>query len=220
MTASYRIIDGAEIPLEYLKNAYVLDEASFTGEDCVPVEQCLAWHSVNNEIYTVAVDNETDEILSCMNMMPVTPEYYEKIKNGELKDCELPVEAVVKFDKMGSFDLYFSAIAIKPGVKNRAVLRSMIDAMGKKLLKLASKGILCRRMVADAVSGKGQGMCEMFGMKRIGESPDGSAIFEISMLPPDFRPLTKSMKELYTVYKSFAEAIMMEKMIKGRMNHE
>ena len=60
----------------------------------------------------------------------------------------------------------------------------------------------------------------MYGMKNIGKSPDGSLIYEVSMLPPEFRPVTKKHRELYTIYKSFAEAILMEKMIKGRMKYE
>lgn len=220
MTASYRIIDGAEVPPEYLKSVCETAKSCFTEKDCLPEEQCLAWHFANNEIFTVAVNNETNGILFCMGMIPVALEYYEKIKKGELEGKVLPAEAIVKYDKMGSIDLYLSAIAVSPVIKNKAVLRSMIDAAGKKLLAFASKGILCRRVVTVAQSKEAEKLYERLKMKKIGEAPDGAAIFEISMLPPDFRPLTKSMKELYSVYKSFAEAIMMEKMIKGRMRHE
>ena len=52
---------------------------------------------------------------------------------------------------------------------------------------------------ADAVSGKGAKFCELFGMERRKDSDHGSGICKVSLLPPEFRPVSRAARELYKV---------------------
>lgn len=58
-----------------------------------------------------------------------------------------------------------------------------------------------RRMVADAVTKNGEKFCKLFGMNKVKGSNHESALYEITMIPPKFRVLSKMSKQLHDYYQ-------------------
>ncbi len=57
-------------------------------------------------------------------------------------------------------------------------------------------------MIADAVTKNGEKFCRLFGMEKIKGSDHDSTLYEIAMIPPQFRILSKKTKILYDYYQN------------------
>ena len=55
--------------------------------------------------------------------------------------------------------------------------------------------------IADAVTKNGEKFCKLFGMTKIKNSSHDSSLYEITMIPPKFRILSKKSKLLYDYYQ-------------------
>ena len=56
-------------------------------------------------------------------------------------------------------------------------------------------------MIADAVTKNGEKFCRLFGMTKLKGSNHESSLYEITMIPPKFRILSKKSKQLYDYYQ-------------------
>ena len=77
-----------EVTIADIRQAIQLD--SITYDDIYHVDSniCEQWFKVNPDIYVMAKDIKTKEVVAYVNISPVTDECYEQIKNGE-KFCKL-----------------------------------------------------------------------------------------------------------------------------------
>ncbi|MEG1642415.1 MAG: hypothetical protein RR272_04805 [Synergistaceae bacterium] len=190
----YKILSGSAIPKEYIEKSHELDEILYESEDTSPVEKCLNWYA--------------EEVIACINIMPLTEKYYTKIRNGEYKDTYLPTEAILKYDKIGYYDLYVSSVAINPKNNDVLLLRELIDFVAGRLIEFSERGILCRRIMAEAVSKKGMRLCEIMGMEEVKNLNNISNTYEAKLMPPKFKTPTEKVKELYRIYKIISEVFI------------
>lgn len=203
----YAIVEGAEVTISDIDEARKLDQLVYEEEYFVSLQQCIDWNKRNNRIYTMIRDVSSGNIIAYVNISPVTDEYYEKICSGEFIDTYLPPEAIVDYGFPDLYSLYFSSIVVHPDYQNTAVFLQLFNAITRKFLALGKEEILVKRMVADAVSTKGEKFCELFGMKKRKDSSHGSEIFEVQMLPPQFRISSKPTKELHEYYQQKAQEL-------------
>ena len=196
----YKVIEGPSVTKEDIIQALNLDKIVYPDEYIVSIEQCLAWNDMNNHIYTMIKDGSTNNIIAYVNISPVTEEYYEKIRSGEFIDTLLPAEAIVSYDFPSTYCIYFSSIVIHPDYQNTAVFKILFDAIVNKIIKLGEQEIIFEKMVADAVSDKGTKFCKMFGMKKVRSSRHDSSIYEVQLIPPEFKISSRATRELYEFY--------------------
>jgi hypothetical protein len=157
--------------------------------------------AVNPDIYVLAKDNQTDRFIAYANLTPVTDECYERIKKGDFIDTGITPDMVLSYDMPFPYSLYFSSIVIHPDYQNTEVFMEIFNAIVDKFITLGEHEVFIRRMVADAVTKNGEKFCRLFGMTKIKESDHGSSLYEITMIPPKFRVLSKKSKLLYDYYQ-------------------
>lgn len=197
------IVEGKDVTPEDIAQASYLDTLVYDKVFCAPVDVCLQWNAVNNRIYTMARDTETGKIVAYVNLSPVTDSYYEKIKSGTFLDVYLPPEAIASYDMPSCmYNLYFSSIVIHPDYQNTGVFLPLFNAIVNKFIALGDSGIFIHRMIADAVSERGRQFCRLFGMKNVKTSEHNSTIYEISLLPPQFKVSSRPTKELFDFYRT------------------
>ncbi len=196
----YTIIEGEAVEWQDIAEALELDKLVYDEEYYVSLEQCMEWYERNNKIYTMIRDNHSGKIIAYVNISPVTEEYYEKIKSGTFIDTYLPADAIVSYDLPDIYDVYFSSIVVHPDYQNSIIFQKLFMAITEKFNKLGKEEILVKRMVADAVSDKGVKFCKLFGMKQVVNSSHESKIYEVTMLPPEFRISSTPTKELFDYY--------------------
>ena len=200
----YIVVDGRNVTVDDIAEAVSLDKLVYDEEYYVTIRQCLDWYSKNDRIYTMIKESDTNRTIAYVNASPVTSEYYNKIRGGEFIDTYLPPDAIVGYDFPDLYNLYFSSIVVHPDYQNTAVFLALFNAITQKFLELGRQGILIKSIVADAVSKKGEKFCRLFGMEKVKNSTHDSEIFEVQMVPPEFRVSSKATKQLYDFYASKA----------------
>ena len=200
----YIVVDGRNVTVDDIAEAVSLDKLVYDEEYYVTIRQCLDWYNKNDQIYTMIKESDTNRTIAYVNASPVTSEYYNKIRGGEFIDTYLPPDAIVGYDFPDLYNLYFSSIVVHPDCQNTAVFLALFNAITQKFLELGRQGILIKSIVADAVSKKGEKFCRLFGMEKVKNSTHDSEIFEVQMVPPEFRILSKATKQLYDFYASKA----------------
>ena len=199
----FTITEGREVSVDDIREAIIIDKIVYSDEYIVTLDLCLEWGKRNPQIYTMIRDNNTGKIVAYVNLSPVTDECYKKIKSGEFLDIYLPGEAIVPYDKPGLYNLYFSSIVILPEYQTTNMFFMLFNAVINKFIALADNGFYFKHIIADAVTGKGQKICKVFGMERIKNSKHKSDIFEVIMLPPKFKCPTKTTKTLFNIYSNY-----------------
>ena len=201
------IITGKQVTAEDIAKAAYLDRLVYDDIYLVTVEQCEEWIAVNPDIYVLAKDVNTDQYIAYANVMPVTDECYERMKNGDFIDTGITADMILSYDMPFPYNIYFSSIVIHPDYQNSEVFMEMFNAIIDKFISLGEHEVFIRRMIADAVSKNGEKFCKLFGMKKVKGSTHGSSLYEITMIPPEFRVLSKKTKQLYDYYqKKYNEA--------------
>ncbi len=196
----FNIISGKEITKEDIQGAISLDAITYIDDYRVQLETCWEWFNINPDIYVMAKDKLTNKIVAYINITPIDDDNYDEIKNGQLIDSKLTSDMILSYDFPSTYSVIFSSIVIHPDYRNSEVFFEMINAVIKKFIYLSKHEVYIKRMIADAVSIQGVQFCRLFGMKKIHQGQFNSTIYEITMMPPQFKTITKSAKILYEHY--------------------
>ena len=155
----------------------------------------------------MARDNKLNKIIAYVNISPVTSECYERIKNGDFIDTEITADMLLSYDMPYPYNLYIFSIVIHPDYQNTSVFFELFNAVVKKFLYLGEQEVFIKRLMADAVTKNGEKFCKMFGMTKIKGSNHNSTLYEVSLIPPKFRVLSKMTKLLFEYYaKKYEES--------------
>ena len=195
------IVTGREVTVEDIAQAAYLDTLVYDDIYLVTVDQCKEWMAVNPDIYVLAKDTQKDRFIAYANLMPVTDECYERLKNGDFIDTGITADMVLSYDMPFPYSLYFASIVIHPDYQNSEVFMEIFNAIIDKFITLGEREVFIRRMIADAVTKNGEKFCKLFGMTKLKGSDHDSSLYEITMIPPKFRILSKKSKQLYDYYQ-------------------
>lgn len=195
------IITGKQVTIEDITQAVYLDTLVYDDIYHVDTTQCEEWFAVNPDIYVMAKDIKTNRIIAYVNISPVTDECYERIKQGDFIDTGITADMILSYDMPFPYSLYFSSIVIHPDYQNTEVFMEIFNAIVDKFITLGEHEVFIRRMIADAVTKNGEKFCRLFGMTKLKGSNHESSLYEITMIPPKFRILSKKSKQLYDYYQ-------------------
>lgn len=196
-----KIISGKQVTKEDINQALDLDRLVY--EDIYQVDSsiCEEWFKVNPDIYVMAKDIKTNTVIAYVNLSPVTDECYERIKNGDFIDTGITADMILSYDMPFPYSLYFSSIVIHPEYQNSEVFMEIFNAIIDKFIYLGEHEVFIKRMIADAVTKNGEKFCKLFGMKKLKGSDHDSSLYEITLIPPKFRILSKKTKVLFDYYQ-------------------
>ncbi len=197
----FQIVAGKEVSEADIEEAVGLDAISYP--ECYRGETttCVNWSRANPDIYVMLRDTQTQKIVAYINAMPVTDECYEMIRNGAFIDVDISPEMILTYDMPCPYCLYFSSVVIHPDFRNSGLFKYLFNAILSRFLELGSNDVFIKKMLADAVSPEGEKFCKLFGMKKLDISEHGSSLYEVSMIPPEFRITSPMTKKLYDYYK-------------------
>ncbi len=196
-----KIVSGKQVTLEDIKQAVELDALVYDDIYHVDTTVCEEWFCVNPDIYVMAKDAVDDKIIAYVNLSPVTDECYDRIKKGDFIDTGITADMILSYDMPFPYSLYFSSIVIHPDYHNTEVFMELFNAIIDKFLVLGEHEVYIKRMIADAVTTNGEKFCKLFGMKKLKSSDHESSLYEITMIPPKFRMLSKKTKQLFDYYQ-------------------
>ena len=198
-----KLISGVEVTEKDLKEALLLDSIVYDEIDDghFTIEKCLAWHSINPDIYFMLKDEKIDAVVGYVNVAPVTEDCYNRIATGKIWDNTIDENSILSYDFPGLYHLNFTSIAVNPIYRNHGAVLQLMEAVINKLIELSQKGIYFKAMIADAVSPAGEKICRMVGMDVLTESNRGTKIYYVPFIPPKFKRTSKYLKTLAEAYE-------------------
>ena len=200
-TYPYYCMKAEEITDDDIKEVLAMEAEIYKEDECQDFELCQKIHRINPYTDLFFKDLRTGQIVANIDICPVTDECYELLRSGEFMDSAITPEMVVAYDMPALYNLYFTGIAIREAYRNSPLIFVMINEAVNALMRLGDRGILFKRMVADAVTPNGERFCKIFGMKNIINSEHGSKIYEVMFMPPEFATESKPTKELKKYYQ-------------------
>ncbi len=196
-----KIVSGKEVTLEDIRQAVDLDMLVYDNIYHVDTELCEEWFKVNPDIYIMAKDIAADKVIAYVNVSPITDECYDRIKNGDFIDTGITADMILSYDMPYPYNVYFSSIVIHSDYHNTEVFMELFNAIIDKFLLLGRHEVYIKHMIADAVTKNGEKFCKLLGMKKLKGSDHDSSLYEITMIPPKFRILSKKTKQLFDYYQ-------------------
>jgi len=164
--------------------------------------------TMDNAIYTMIKDTKSNKIVAYINASPITDECYEDMLEGKYADSCIDDDCIVSYDLPGLYNLYFASVVVDQSYQNIGILKYIYDSFVEKMINLLNNDIIIERVIADAISPKGRKFCELFGMKKIINKTDhNSTIYEVSMIPPQFRVSSIMTKKLFDLYERKAKEL-------------
>lgn len=195
------IITGRQITPQDIREAVELDVLVYDDVYHVDTTQCEEWFRANPDIYVMAKDVSTNKVIAYVNISPVTDECYERIKSGDFIDTGITADMILSYAMPCPYSVYFSSIVIHPDYQNTNVFARLLNAVINKFVHLGEREVYIKRMIADAVTHNGEKFCKLFGMEKLKGSNHESTLYEITMIPPKFRILSKKCKQLHDYYQ-------------------
>ena len=190
-----------EITPEDIKEVLKMESSVYTESEQQEFELCIQLFRINPRIYLFFKDLKTNQIVGNIDVSPITDECYELIRSGKFRDREITPDMVLSYDMPALYNLYFSGIMIREEYRNTGLFLYMFNKVVKMFKELGEREVFPRRMIADAVTSNGIKFCQLFGMKKVMESAHSSTLYEVSLIPPEFRVTSKPTKELFDYYK-------------------
>ena len=198
-----KLVSGISVTETDLREALRLDKIVYDkfDEGQFNIEKCLAWYSINPDIYFILKDLELDTVVGYVNLVPIEISCYNKIASGSIWDTAIEDSNVLPYNHPGLYHLYFTSIAVNPLYRNMSTFLNLIDAVASKLTDLSKREIYFKAMIADAVTPVGEKICRIFGMNLIKKTNHDSRVYEISFIPPSFRRSSASLNSLAEIYE-------------------
>lgn len=204
-SSRYNCYSGKNVTPEMVKQAVEIDHLVYPAKYQASLDLCMQWYKRNPEIYIMAKDVTTNQIVGYINAMPLSSREYNILKQGEIIDNIIENEAIELYDLPDCYSLYFSSVAIAPEYHNTSLLKSLYDAFYIKLIELSNREIFFTEILADAVSPQGEKLCKYIGMRLLCRSNHNTNIYTVCLLPPNLRVYTNMGKKIVGIYQSYYE---------------
>jgi len=204
----YTLIDTSDVTRNDVEGTISLDHLVYSDEYIPSCDRICEWTEVNPDIDFIVRDNVTHEIVAYAEAMPVTDDCYEGLRSGKIVDMDLmEKDKILSYDMPGVYNVYFASIVIHPQYRNTVLFKMLFDEMVQRYIRLIDNEVFIKRILADAISPEGEKFCRLFGMKRIDSSNHNSTLYEVSLMPPQFRLVSRAVKELRDKYAAKYEEL-------------
>jgi hypothetical protein len=171
MPTQYSTIDGAELPSDYGDIGFFdIDREVFASQyQKLSISELGArslsteWYARNPSIYTLLMS--AGQVVGYCNTMPVTPECFDALMAGTIKDGEIPADAVCAFHESFALSVYICGFAIRPSHQvSAAAVIALLRGVRIKFQKLRNSGVRIREVGAVAWSEGGRRLADIFGL--------------------------------------------------------
>lgn len=201
-TTAFQIINAEQILYNDLLQVFQIEKKLLPHDMISSVEEIASWYETNIFTLIGIKDIQTNKLVGFFNTLPITEKLFEEILNGNFIDVEVPKNEIRNYDIPGFYKLYISSICIDVKYRHTNAFKVLYNAFIDFLLDLAvNKEIYISDIIADAITGEGEKLCEAIGMKKIKISNHNSKIYKALLIPPEIKLISKNGIKLIQYYK-------------------
>ena len=202
---SFSILAGNKINREMISEAIQLDRLSYDDVYQLQVDTCFDYFEKNNDIYIMAVDNESGRVIGYINYSPIKEEVYSELSSGSVIDTVITGDDVFPYEDGACYWGYFSSIVVHPDYRQHGIATQMLLYWSDLVSLLATKrSIYFKGIVADAVSDIGVHLLSEIGFSFVRPSMHESKIMTINLFS-EATGRSKFNDRILTAYKEYKE---------------
>ncbi|GKU29288.1 GNAT family N-acetyltransferase [Clostridium folliculivorans] len=113
-----------------------------------------SWFEKNNNIFTFAIDYDTNNVVGYMITLSLTNKAYLEMKAGNTIDLSLDSECILPFIKGRRNFIYVASIAVRDEYQGQGISSKIMEYSNRFLDKLKDNGIIIEKVLGDAVNEK------------------------------------------------------------------
>lgn len=165
--------------------------------------EAFKWYQHNPYTFIGVRDKKNGKIIGFCTIIPVSDEWFEKFKSGEIDDTTINLSDIRKYDIPDFYNIYISSVCIHPDYQGLSgAFTILYNKIIDMFLKLAQNNeIYIYKLLAEASTIDGERLCKLISMKKIGETNHNTNIYESYLIPPSLRLKSKSGKMLLNYYQ-------------------
>ena len=196
---------GNRINHKMINEAIQLDRISYDDIYQLPVETCYDFFAANSDIYIMALDDESDDVIGYINFSPVKKSVFNQMVSGSAIDTVITGDDILPYRDGDVYWGYFSSIVVHPAYRCHGIATQMLLNWADLVYRLASEhNIYFKRIVADAVSDVGAHLLAEIGFSLIRLSEHKSKIMTLDLVRRNyFHP--KFSDKLLSIHKKYEE---------------
>jgi len=187
MNKNYKIVHGKDLTEQNIASSHQIDKLVYKEEYIGILDTYIKWFRKNHEICSMIVQEETEQTIGYINIMPIKQEFYKKYvdlqvyDNSGLHDAMISVEDVETYDNPGFYNLLFVSFAAHPKYQTAKISKMLLNAFWDKLLILSQKGIFINNILGDTVSGSGEKISKLLAFNFLKSTNYGTNLYELNI---------------------------------------
>lgn len=199
------IITGTQVNRERILEAIQLDRISYADVYQLQVDTCFDYFEKNNDIYIMAVDNESGRVIGYINFSPIKEEVYSELSSGSVIDTVITGDDVLPYEDGVCYWGYFSSVVVHPEYRQHGIATQMLRYWSDLVFRLATnRSIYFKGIVADAVSDIGVHLLSEIGFSFMRPSLHESKIMILNLFSED-TVRSKFNDEVMAAYREHKE---------------
>lgn len=203
--SSFSIVAGDKITHKMISEAIQLDRLSYDDIYQLQVDTCFEYYARNHDIYIMAVDNETGQVVGYINFSPIRELVYSALVSGSVVDTVIVGDDVLPYESGNYYWGYFSSIVVHPEYRRQGIATQMLLHWTDLVLRLATiRSIFFQGIVADAVSDVGAYLLSEIGFSFSRPSMHDSTIMSVNLFSDNLVP-SQFNEKILDVYKAHKE---------------
>ncbi len=196
-----------ELTYKDFEEMYEIDKKVMREDLIADVKTTYDWFKYNRYTHIAVKDVMTQKTIGYFSVLPVTNEVYDKIVCGDFMDKDFTSDSIEQYIFSKFYRVYIAGVGIDPEYQNTGAFIKLYNALIDLMVSLAKeREIYISEVLAEASTKQGEKFCKMVGMKRISSTNNGTDIYKLVTIPPEFRLGNTKGKELHILYqKKFEE---------------
>ena len=196
-----------ELTYEDFKEMYEIDKKVMRGDLIADIDTTYGWFEYNKNTHIGVRDINSKKMVGYFSVLPVTDETYKKILCGDFEDKNFTSDDIEQYVFSDFYRVYIAGVGIDPKYQNTGAFIKLYEALIDLFLSLAKDyEIYISEILAEASTKQGEKFCKMVGMKKISNTSNGTDVYRLITIPPEFRLKNKKGKEMFDLcQKKFEE---------------
>jgi GNAT superfamily N-acetyltransferase len=164
---------AGELELRHFEQMEAIELAAYGAEFVAPAREAWEWHrALPSSTVALAAG---DEVVGFVNLFPVRPEVFGALRAGRYNDAEMTAADLVDpRGETGALHMFLSCIAVGEGWRGRGVADRLLKEAVRAYADVEGR---CAGVACDTVTDGGARLARRYGLRPLGPSDHGSAVF-------------------------------------------
>lgn len=196
------IVHPNELTYKDFEDMFEIDKKVMREDLIADVATTYGWFKYNKYTHIGVRAVSSNRLVGYFSVLPVTDEVYNKILHGDFQDKDFTEDSIEQYIFPNFYKIYVAGVGIDPEYQNTGAFIKLYNSLIDLFISLAKdREIYISEVLAEASTKQGEKFCKMVGMKKIASTNNGTDVYTLVTIPPEFQLKNHKGKELYDLCK-------------------